>query len=205
MRVSRSFSRASAASLALILSLAALSTAQSPLNDRISKIQIENFGRINENYYRGAQPKKNDYAELAALGVKTVVDLQREGVADEPTIVESLGMRFYRIGLSSRSKPSPEDVARFLAIVNDPANQPVFVHCHVGRHRTGVMTAIYRLAHDGWTADRAYAEMKQYKFEKGFLQGFFHAELKDYVYDYHGQLSRQNAGSATQKTTTSSQ
>jgi protein tyrosine/serine phosphatase len=205
MRVNHSFRQAFAASLALILSLAALSTAQSPLNDRISKIQIENFGRINENYYRGAQPKKIDYPDLAALGVKAVVDLQREGVADEAAVAESLGMRFYRIGLSSRSKPSSEDVARFLAIVNDPANQPVFVHCHVGRHRTGVMTAIYRLAIDGWTADRAYAEMKQYKFEKGFLQGFFHTELKDYVYDYYGQLSRQNAASATQKTAASSQ
>ena len=204
MRVNRSFSRASAASLALILSLAALSTAQSLLNDRISKIQIENFGRINENYSRGALPKKNDYADLAALGVKAVVDLQSEGLADEPTMVESLGMRFYRIGLSSRSKPSSEDVARFLAIVNDPANQPVFVHCHVGRHRTGVMTAIYRLAIDGWTADRAYAEMKQYKFEKGFLQGFFHTELKNYVYDYYSQLSRQNAARTTQKTASSS-
>jgi protein tyrosine/serine phosphatase len=205
MRVNQSFPRAFAASLALILSLAALSTAQSPLNDRISKIQIENFGRINENYYRGAQPKKNDYADLVALGVKSVIDLQREGVADQPAMVESLGLRFYRIGLSSKSKPSSEDVARFLAIVNDPANQPVFVHCHVGRHRTGVMTAIYRLAHDGWTADRAYAEMKQYKFEKGFLQGFFHSELKNYLYDYYSQLSRQNAASATQKMAPSNQ
>lgn len=203
MRVNQSFPRAIAASLALILSLAALSTAQSPLNDRISKIQIENFGRINENYYRGAQPKKNDYADLAALGVKSVVDLWGEG-ADEPAMVESLGLRFYRIGLSSRSKPSSEDVARFLAIVNDPANQPVFVHCHVGRHRTGVMTAIYRLVHDGWTADRAYAEMKQYKFEKGFLQGFVHTELKNYVYDYYSHLSTQNAASATQKKAPSS-
>ncbi len=75
--------------------------------------------------------------------MKSVVDLWGES-ADEPAMVESLGLRFYRIELSSRSKPSSEDVARFLAIVNDPANQPVFVHCHVGRHRTGVMTAIYR-------------------------------------------------------------
>jgi len=205
MRVNHRSPQAFAASLALILSLAALSTAQSSLNDRISQIQIENFGRINENYYRGALPKKNEYADLAALGVKAVVDLQREGLADEAALAESLGMRFYRIGLSSRSIPLSEDVARFLAIVNDPANQPVFVHCHVGRHRTGVMTAIYRLAIDGWTADRAYAEMKQYKFEKGFLQGFFHTELKNYVYDYYRQLSRQNAASATQKTATSSQ
>ena len=30
-----------------------------------------------------------------------------------------------------------------LQIVNDPAQQPVFVHCVGGKHRTGVMTAAY--------------------------------------------------------------
>ncbi len=58
MRVNQSFPRAIAPSLALILSLAALSTAQSPLNDRISKIQIENFGRINENYIGALNQKR---------------------------------------------------------------------------------------------------------------------------------------------------
>jgi hypothetical protein len=67
------------------------------------------------------------------------------------------------------------------------------------------MTALYRLTIDRWTADRAYAEMKQYKFEKGFLQGFVHTELKNYVYDCYGQLSRQKAASATHKTATTNQ
>ena len=66
-------------------------------------------------------------------------------------------------------------------IVNDPASGPVFVHCVGGRHRTGVMTASYRMTHEGWTAERAFSEMIQYKFGADFL----HPEFKGFVYSYH--------------------
>jgi len=48
------------------------------------------------------------------------------------------------------------------------------------------MTAVYRMTHDSWTADRAYAEMKQYRFE-GFPG---HPTLKGFVFDYYAQLAR---------------
>jgi protein tyrosine/serine phosphatase len=70
--------------------------------------------------------------------------------------------------------------------VNDPANQPVYVHCQGGRHRTGVMTAVYRLTHDGWNADRAFSEMKEYEFAKGLG----HGALKQFVYDFYTTLMR---------------
>lgn len=149
----------------------------------LSRIRIKNFGCINENFYRGAQPRERDFAELAAAGIKTVIDLQQDGEAHEQQLVEAAGMKFYRIGLSDSSWPSPEKTAKFLKLVNDPANQPVFVHCHGGKHRAGAMTAIYRITHDGWNADRAYEEMRQYNFESGFG----HGTLRDFVYDYYGR------------------
>ena len=145
--------------------------------------RIDNFGCINPNLYRGAQPRASDYADLANMGVKTVIDLQRDGERDEQRLVESAGMKFYRIGLRDDAWPTSEQARTFLKIVDDPGNQPVFIHCHGGRHRAGAMTAIYRITHDGWDANRAYAEMKQYGFEKGIG----HGTLKDYVYDYYSQ------------------
>ena len=50
--------------------------------------------------------------------------------------------------MTTRMVPTPDQIVEFLRIVNDPANQPVFVHCWGGRHRTGVMTAIYRMTSD---------------------------------------------------------
>ena len=176
---------------AVLLALAmAVSAAASGRTDKLSAIAIKNFGCVNQNYYRGAQPQKQDYASLASLGIKTVVDLQRDGEANEMQMVESKGMKFFRLEMTTTDRPDPQTVSRFLNIVNDPANQPVFVHCHGGRHRTGVMTAIYRLTHDDWTADRAFAEMKEYEFGKGFG----HGALRDYVYDYFAGFERQNHG-----------
>jgi len=145
-----------------------------------ARISIENFGQINANYYRGAQPDPGDYADLAALGVKTVIDLQEDGRANEEQFVKTAGMKFYRIPMNVHVPPTGEKLASFLRIVNDPANQPVYVHCAGGRHRTGVMTAVYRMTRDGWTADQAFKEMKRYDYGPDFM----HPEFKKFVYGY---------------------
>lgn len=186
MRVNRRVSRVAAGAAASILALAIFAVAEAAQRDASSRIRVDNFGCINEKFYRGAQPRGGDYKDLAALGVKTIIDLQQDGERDEQRMVEAAGMKFYRVGMSDSSWPSAEKAAQFIKIVNDPANQPVFIHCHGGRHRAGIMTAIYRMTHDGWDADRAYQEMKQY----GFERGFGHGSLKDYVYDYYSRLDK---------------
>jgi protein tyrosine/serine phosphatase len=186
MRANRSSIRV-CVPMVVALSMAVLASAHTK-NEKFANIHIQNFGCVNENYYRGAQPNSADYAALAGLGIKTVVDLEREGEAEEQKMVESNGMKFFRIAMDTTSRPEREKVDLFLKIVNDPASQPVFVHCHGGRHRTGVMTAVYRMSHEGWTASQAYDEMKQYEFGKGFG----HGALKDYVYDYFAQIESKN-------------
>jgi tyrosine-protein phosphatase SIW14 len=159
------------------------STTVSPARKHIS---IDNFGQVNASYYRGAQPDGRDYADLAALGVKTIIDLQMDGIPGEQKLVEAAGMKFHRIGMTTHQAPTKEQLVSFLKLVNDPANQPVYVHCAGGRHRTGVMTAAYRITHDKWTADQAFKEMKQFKFGADFL----HPEFKQFVYAYHAEPDR---------------
>jgi protein tyrosine phosphatase (PTP) superfamily phosphohydrolase (DUF442 family) len=146
----------------------------------IASIGIGNFGQVSQTYYRGGQPDGSDFSNLAALGIKTVIDLQRDGKLVERQLVESAGMKFYRIPMTTRTAPTRDELALFLQLVNDPSNQPVYVHCAGGRHRTGVMTAVYRMTHDGWTSDQAFKEMKQYDFGPDFL----HPEFKQFVYAY---------------------
>jgi protein tyrosine/serine phosphatase len=185
MRLYSTRNRHTAALLATALLLTGI-TAAAETSVNATRVQIKNFGRINETYYRGAQPDSRDYADLAAMGVKTVIDLTRDGRKDEPGLVKRAGMKFYRIPLTTSEAPSTAAVNQFLKLVNDPANQPVFVHCQGGRHRTGVMTAVYRMTKDGWTADKAYQEMKIYRFE-GFPG---HPELKRFVYDYYSRIDQ---------------
>jgi protein tyrosine/serine phosphatase len=183
-RLSPAASAAAAAGIALVL----LTVAQAAQQDSSRKTRIKNFGCVNESFYRGAQPKESDYEELARMGIKTVIDLQRVGEADEKSMVEAAGMKFYRIPMSDKSWPGAQQAEEFLKIVNDPANQPVFLHCRGGRHRTGAMTAIYRMTRNEWTADQAYQEMKRYDFE----YGYGHGPLKDYVYAYYSRMIRKD-------------
>ena len=171
--------------------LRAAENAASAIN--ISKIRIGNFGRVDETYYRGEQPVGRDYKDLSALGIKTVIDLQADGDnRDEARLVADAGMTFYRIPMTTRVAPTAQQLAQFMAIVNDPAHQPVYVHCAGGRHRTGVMTAVYRMERNGWSPARAFQEMKQYKFGMDFL----HPEFKRFVYSYEpGQVMLAGVGS----------
>src|SRR5262249_34570261 len=141
----------------------------------VPSIHIDNFGQVDAAYYRGAQPRGRDYSDLAALGVKTVINLTSDdAMADEQGLVERAGMKYLQIPMTTHVAPTTEQLSQFLKVVNDPARQPVYVHCVGGRHRTGVMTAAYRISNYGWTSEQAFKEMKQFKFGADFL----HAEFK---------------------------
>src|SRR5260370_29578718 len=87
--------------------------------------------------------------------------------------------------MSDKSGPTLGKVEAFFKIIDDPANQPVFMHCHGGHHRTGMMTAIYRIRHDNWDIGRACDEMDKY----GFNTGMGHGGLKEFVRDYYSHSS----------------
>lgn len=160
-----------------------LATAQS-LNE--TSIGIENFGKVNNHYYRGSQPGAEQLVKLKGLGVKTVIDLRKDRVEEASAWAREAGLQYINIPLTTKRAATEEQTKYFLSLVNDPANWPVYVHCKGGRHRTGEMTAIYRITHEGWTADQAYTEMKKYDFEDSF---FYPRSLKKYVFSYYDQFS----------------
>ena len=168
--------------LAVTLAATHAQTAQAKPGSNIYGVDVDNFGQINENYYRGAQPEFEGFKQLKKLGIKTVIDLQEDGPEQEPEWVRAAGMQYFNIPLSSVRPATASQTSDFLKLVNDPDNWPIYVHCAGGRHRTGEMTAIYRITHDSWTADRAYQEMKQYK----YYSFPSHGSLRDYVYEYYG-------------------
>jgi tyrosine-protein phosphatase SIW14 len=154
--------------LALALAVAAL--AQTPVRPAdLRSPHIANFRRINRNLYAGAQPRlgcpgHDGIAELAELGIRTIIDLQTAGRDERQERLEAqgLGLAFYSIPLPGLGAPPAGSVARAEAIINDPSCWPVFVHCKHGQDRTGTIVAIYRIEHDGWPDYLAIAEMRAY-------------------------------------------
>ena len=168
--------------LAAALALAG-ATAFGAGEDKSSEIAVENFGKVNDNYYRGSQPDAEGLAQLKRLGIKTVIDLRKDSVAAEPNQVRALGMQYFNIPMRASKAATPEQTDYFFKLVNDAANWPVYVHCKGGKHRTGALTAVYRIAHDGWTADQAYEEMKKFDFNSGFFGG--PSAQKKFVYTFY--------------------
>jgi len=188
----RKSSPAILATLALIFAFAGLSFGKGK-NPEFPNVKIKNFGKMDERFYRGARPKDEDYKALADLGIKTVIDLTDNSREYEQPAVEAAGLRYINIPMVDKSYPSMDQVNEFLKIVDDPATGKFFVHCAGGRHRTGVVGAVYRFTRNNWNLEQVLAEMDQYEFESGFG----HGKQKDFVQDYWQQFQKQQAQAAT--------
>ena len=154
--------------------------ASADISAAVSKVTIKNFGQMDDRFFRGGQPKENDYSQLAALGIKTVIDLQDDPTTYEKQKVEALGMTYVNIPMSDKDYPESAKIQQFLKLVDDPTTGKFYVHCAGGRHRTGVMGAVYRFNHYNWNYDQVYAEMKKYD----FYTRWGHGDMKKFVQDY---------------------
>ena len=151
----------------------------------LAGVSISNFGVVDGRIYRGEQPAGKDYAALAAIGVKTIIDLRGDAKTSAKRDAEAASLNYINIGIDGHGTPTDAQAIEFLKAVDDPANGIVYVHCAGGRHRTGSMIAVYRMAHDGWTLDQAYKEMLAYD----FYTGGGHEGFKTYVDNYYHRMT----------------
>lgn len=152
-------------------------------------IDIINFGQMDERFYRGGQPEKDDYLALKDLGIKTVIDLRNDPTDYEKAEVEALGMKYVNIPMTGWKYPKDEHIEKFMQVMNDPETGVVYVHCKAGKHRTGVTGAVYRYENYGWDYEKTYKEMKNYKFTKWLV----HGRLKTFVKDYGRKMEKEQA------------
>lgn len=180
----KNFFRAFLSAVLTIVSLSVAASAQTEAARDFSAVKIKNFGQMDERFYRGAQPKKGDYRQLADLGIKTVIDLRHDPTDYEKAAAEAVGLKYVNIPMIAKAYPEQAHVDAFLKLVDDPETGAFFVHCAGGRHRTGIMGAVYRFNKYGWDFDQAYKEMKKYD----FYTRWGHGDMKDFVIDYAAKM-----------------
>ncbi|HKP85013.1 MAG TPA: protein tyrosine phosphatase family protein [Blastocatellia bacterium] len=185
---------------AVLMTIALLATVSAAQTEPRYK-ELTNFHKVSDKFYRGGQPAKDGINKLAELGIKTIVNLrgEDENTRAEQKEAERAGLRYFSIAMPGLSRPTDEQVARVLAIIDEPENGPVFVHCKRGSDRTGTIAAIYRISHEGWTDDRAISEAKRHG------MSFMEFGMKSYISDYYNRQKKNQAESINTKAEAKSQ
>ena len=139
---------------------------------------VVNFTQVDATVACAGDTPKEAIAAIAEQGFASVVNFRRDGepgVAGEEDAVTAAGLRYYHLPMDPNA-PDFETVDRFLALVADPANQPVYVHC-ASANRVGGVWAIKRVVQDGWTRDAAIAEGQAIGLRSPVILEFVHRYL----------------------------
>jgi len=140
---------------------------------------INNFAKVDDHLFRGAQPDTQAIKNLQKLGVKTIIDLRlpdevRKG---EATDAQAHGILYTNLPLRGLGRPAKEQAELVLSMVESLPG-PVFIHCRFGCDRTGMIVACYRIKHNNMALKNALQEAAKYGmfwFERG---------MKSYVRDF---------------------
>lgn len=143
---------------------------------------LANAGRIAPGIFRGSQPAPEGYATLKKMGIRTVINLRTS--MSEKSEVEAAGMRSIEVPLEMSTDHLKEKVDRLVALMADPANQPLFVHCRHGQDRTGIVVAAYRMKQQGWRLADAETEMQAFGFNDVWVN------FKRFIRQYGGELKQ---------------
>jgi tyrosine-protein phosphatase SIW14 len=130
-------------------------------------------------FYRSGQMNAAGFRDtIERYKIKTVVNLQHENpdpnlaerwlgkpAIHEKDLCEQLRVRY--VLLTPDILPEPNDlrkqppaVADFLKLLDDESAYPILIHCKAGLHRTGRLTAIYRMEKEGWDTREALRELR---------------------------------------------
>ena len=102
---------------------------------------------ISRNITVGLQPSEEEFEELRARGVKTIVNLATKGelgqkmkLAEEAELAKEAGLHYVHLPISlSRIKES--EISEFCEVLeNSP--RPIYVHCRIGQ-RSVPLSLIY--------------------------------------------------------------
>lgn len=146
--------------------------------------ELNNFGIVKEKHlYRGGTPVgEAHYNRIAELGIKTVVNLKVEDSAveyvNEQNNLSKRDIHLQYIPMPNIAAPTLLQGLEFLTICYNTDMMPIFVHCHRGSDRTGIMSAIFRIT-EGHNSSWALAEAEKYN-----IASNLHNHKIEFVYNF---------------------
>jgi len=134
---------------------------------------IHNFAKVDDHVYRGGLPTDEQLASMKQQGITQIINLmdknssfggEKDQVAHEQETARKLGLKWLNFTVPWGTAPTEEIRQAFLAAVTTPG-ETTYVHCKLGRDRTGAFIASYRIDVDHYTEKQAMDEMQSFGFE----------------------------------------
>jgi protein tyrosine phosphatase (PTP) superfamily phosphohydrolase (DUF442 family) len=119
-------------------------------------------------YRDGVRDMRTFQIAMRKAPIKTIVSLvdadeqQKEPFLAEKAWCQTHGVTLVQVPVTLGGWPDSGQIKEFLSIVNDPARQPVMVHCAQGVRRTGMMVAAYEISIQGLSADQAKQKIQTF-------------------------------------------
>jgi hypothetical protein len=137
----------------------------------ITDSDICDFHKVDNDLYRGGHPTCSGLSKLEALGVRTFIDLggSEAGLHGCEDDARRVGVRFLSFHISLlqivMTGVSDERLRRLFALMQK-APKPIFLSCSLGRDRTGVIVALYRVKRQELSFSKAEQEAAYYGYRR---------------------------------------
>ena len=168
------------------------------------RLRVVTDGRV----YRSGQLTADGFRQaIRQYGIKTVINLQDDDTStagdernpmlplnpfskdktDERKVVEDAGAAYIQFDGNALNQDGTKGRAKlvddYLAVMDDEANYPVLYHCKAGLHRTGWITAVYRMEYEKRTQAEVLDELRANGFGD-FKATDANVYIKRYIFDY---------------------
>jgi protein tyrosine/serine phosphatase len=117
---------------------------------------VPNLHRISPMLYRSEQPTALGMQNLEKLGVRTVINLR--AFNDDADEVRGTTLRSERTKILTW-RVDDRHVIEVMRMLRKAENGPFLIHCQHGADRTGLMSAMYRMLEQNWSAADALEEL----------------------------------------------
>ena len=170
---SRRIGKASAYFLACFLASGPLSFAQTQETVIPPGVSISHFAHIDAQVYVGSKPRTDeDFEFLQSQHIKYILNARflpfLSGL--EKRKAKRYGMTFLSVPMNaSPIPPSQKHVNQILLTLKDPRFQPIYLHCVLGRDRTGLITGLYRIYLLKVSKREAWEEMRRSGFKTWWI------------------------------------
>lgn len=126
-----------------------------------------NVMEVGPGVYVGSAPDAlADFDHLQQLGIRTVIDsrpFRLPARRREERELVCRGIRYLHIPMDFH--PADDRAPHHVLFhLTQSDHQPVYIHCQLGRDRTGLVVALYRVQCLGWPPAAAYAAMERQQF-----------------------------------------